>query len=175
MFLPPKGFDMKNRPKPGLLPWGDRLQNLTESFKGLLATSPEKMKPLIEKKLQEHYIREWIKKTLSSDLENDERMKDFYKSLETAPLENLKKVLEKVSEIGVKEPDKIRFLKELVKEILNFSFLAKIEEQMMYPPTFFKNFRRTIWQSLYLERVMRYAFFMGMFAILIFSITNLLR
>ena len=137
-----------------ILPGGDRLQNLVESFKRLLAESPEKMKSLVEKKLQEHYIRDWIKKILSSDLENDERMKNFYKSLETAPLKNLKKVLEKVSELGVKEPDKIRFLKEFVKEILNFSPLAKIEEQMMYPPTLFKNLRRTIWQLLYLERVM---------------------
>jgi len=157
------------------LPGGDRLQSLVEGFKRLLAESPEMKKSLAEKKLQEFFVRDLVKKTLLPELESDERMKDFYKSLETAPLENLKKAFEKVSVLGVKEPDKIRFLKELVKEVLNYSSIVKIDEQMMYPPTLLKNIRRTIWQLIYLEKGMRYSFFIGMLAILIFSIINLLR
>jgi len=158
-----------------ILPGGDRLQSLVEGFKRLLAESPEMKKSLAEKKLQEFFVRDLVKKTLLPELESDERMKDFYKSLETAPLENLKKAFEKVSVLGVKEPDKIRFLKELVKEVLNYSSIVKIDEQMMYPPTLLKNIRRTIWQLIYLEKGMRYSFFIGMLAILIFSIINLLR
>jgi hypothetical protein len=158
-----------------ILPGGDRLQSLFEIFKRLLSKSPEEMKSLVEKSLQQYYIRDWIKRILPSGLESDERMKTFYKSLENAPLRNLRKVLEKVSELGINEPDKIRFLREFVEELLNFSLFIKIDQQASYPPILFRSIRMTIWQLIYLERVLRYTFFIGMFAILIFSIINLLH
>jgi len=158
-----------------ILPGGDRLQSLFEILKRVLAESSGKIKAIAEKKLKEYYIRDLIKKILPAGLESDERMKDFYKNLETAPIEGLKKVFYKLPEIAVKKPEGIRVLKEYLKELLKFAFFMKIEEQMSYPPTLFKNLRRTAWQVIYLERVMRYAFFIGMLAILIFSTINLLR
>jgi hypothetical protein len=157
-----------------ILPGGDRLQALFESLKGFLTGSPEKIKAILEKKLQEFYIKDWIKKFLPSSLENDERMKDFYKSLETVSLENLKKLFGKLPEVVAQNPT-IPILKNLVEEFVKFSYLGKIEQQGSYPPTLIRNLRRTIWQIIYFERVMRYTFFIGMFAILIFSIINLLR
>jgi len=149
-----------------ILPAGDRFQSLIESFTRILAESPEKVKAIHEKKLQHYYLRDWIKKILPSNLESDERMKEFYKSLETAPLKGLKEVFDKL-------PGDITVLKELKKEFVKFLFLIRIEEQASYAPNVLKSLRRTAWQLIYFEKVMRYTFFIGMFAILIFSITNL--
>ena len=158
-----------------ILPGGDRLQNLIGSFKTILSESPGKIKAIVEKKIQEYYMRDLIKKILPASLESDERMKDFYKDLETAPIERLKKVLDKLPEIVIKKPEDIHVLKEFLEEFEKLSYFMKMEEQMSYPPTLFKYLRSTAWQLIYLERVMRYSFFIGMFAILIFSIINLLR
>jgi hypothetical protein len=158
-----------------ILPGGDRLQSLFESLKRMLADSPEKIKAIAEKKLQRYYIRDFIKKILPPKLESDERMKDFYKNLETASIEGLKKIFDKLPKTVVETPEGIPLLKELLKELLKLAFLWKIEEQMANPSTILKKFRRTSWQLIYIEKVMRYSFFFGMFAIFIFSIINLLR
>jgi len=156
-----------------ILPLGDRLQAIFEGLKRFLTAPPEKIKAIIEKKLPEFYIKDWIKKFLPSSLENDERMKGFYKLLETASFENLKKVFGMLPEVVAQNPE-IPILRDIVEEVVKFSSLAKIEQQGSHPPTLIKYLRETIWQAIYFERGMRYTFFIGMFAILIFSITNLL-
>jgi hypothetical protein len=158
-----------------ILPGGDRLQSLFESLKRILAESPEKIKAIAEKKLQEYYMKGSIRKLLPPELESDERMKDFCKNLETASVAGLKDIFDKVPKTLVEKPELIPLLNQFLEELVKLAPLIKIEEQMSHPLTLFKNVRRTAWQLIYLEKVMRYSFFVGMFAILIFSIINLLR
>jgi DNA polymerase III delta subunit len=108
-------------------------------------------------------------------IEGSEDIKAFYNSLDTLPYEKLKKAFENLPEIRSTNPESVRILKELGKEFRKLSFLIEIEERESYPPTLFKHLGRTAWQIIYFERAMRYTFFIGMFAILIFSIINLLR
>jgi len=158
-----------------ILPAADTAQGLIERLKRMLAESPEKLVSLADKRLQEYYLRESIKAFFSPDFTNDEKGKDIFKKLQTAPLENLKQLFKQMPEIRLKEPEKHPFAKDMVKEMFSWLSLMEFEEQFSYPPTILKKLRRAIWEGLYLEKVMRYSFFVGMFAILIFSIINLLR
>lgn len=159
-----------------ILPIGDRIQSLFGSLKSLLIEPPEKFVSLTEKKLQEYYLREFIKTFFGPDRWNDERNKDFFGHVKTASAKDLKTILKNMSEMKFKEPEEHSFLKDVVGEIFNFMpLIIKFEEKFTYPPTVLKTLRRAIWQGFYLEKGMRYSFFVGMFAILIFSIINLLR
>jgi len=157
-----------------VLPKGDILQVKLNNLKNLLK-SPEKLIALSKRELQEHYIKSYIKTSVESVIKDDEKAKDFYKLLNKLSAETLKKLYEGLQLTGVDNPKDIRFLKEFLREIFRFLSLLKIEERESYPPALFRSLRIIILELIYLEKVMKYAFFFGIFAISLFSIINFLR
>ena len=84
-----------------------------------LATHPEEVTPILKKKLREHYIKELIKGSIPSHLKDDEKIKDFYNSLENHSYEDLEKLAKKIAAIRVKE-EYVDVIKDLIRNIRPF-------------------------------------------------------
>jgi len=91
--------------------------------------------------------------------------------LKPSQLKDLKKWTEGFSLAGVRDEFKNK-IKDLVSEMFNLYSLIKYYEKTTYFPYVLKSLRWGVWQMRYLEQVMRYSFFVGMLAILVFAIIN---
>jgi len=124
-----------------------------------------------------------MKKLTPSELIETEAFQKFFKLLETrlsvvelkpSQLKDLKKWTEDFSLAGVRNEYR-QMMKDTVAEMFSLYSLVKEYEKLTYFPGLLKSIRRTIWQMRYLEMVMRYSFFIGMFAILVFAIINFIK
>jgi len=157
-----------------VLPMADQLHSRVQSLKGLLK-SPEMVGAIFKKELQQHYLKNFVKNAVDPFFKNDEKKKEeFHKFVDKLSTKELKKLIEQVSLAGIKDSQAIRFLKEFFKEIFKLFSLSKIVEREANPTIIFKRVRRIILQMIWLDRVMKYAFFAGVFAISLFSIINFL-
>jgi len=158
-----------------LLPKTDELHAHVRSLKNLFR-SPETIGPIIKKELQEHYLKSWIKSIIDPVVKDDEKKKEeLYQFVDNLSPKGLKKYLEGLQLLKVKDPKIISFLKEFLEEIFKLLSLSKMIESYTNPSFVFKSFRKIILQMIWLDRLMKYAFFVGIFAISVFSIINFLR
>jgi len=157
-----------------VLPKADHLNAKVQSLKSLFR-SKEILGAIAKKELQEHYLKSLIKGIIDPVFKDDEKKKEeFYQFLDNLPIRELKKFYEKAGLLGVKNPKYISFLKEFLGEMFKLISLTKIVEQEGNPSFLFKGVRRIILQMIWFDRVMKYAFFVGIFAISVFSIINFL-
>ena len=145
-------------------------------------SDPEEAKWYLIRKLGEHRIIEWMKQATPDKLMEDERIQEFFKkwedyvstkNLKPKQLKKLKELTESVGTAGVKDEFK-QSMKDAVSEMFKFYPLLKSYEKQAYIPGLLRNIRWAYWQMKYLELVMRYSFFLGMLAVLIFAIINFL-
>lgn len=158
-----------------VLPKVDHLHARVQILKGLLK-SPEEIGVIVKKELEQHYLKTWIRSFVDPVFKDDEnRKEEFYNSLDKLSTKRLKKFFKSVGLAGVKDSTAIRFLGEFLKEMLKFLSLIKIVEREKNPIFVFKSVRKNILQMIWFDRVMKYAFFVGIIAISFFSIINFLR
>lgn len=157
-----------------ILPGWDKLQSLIEGYKRL-SESPEMTDAVKEKKLKDYYLRDLFKEFILGFNESDEKMKELSKGVETVSLANLKHAIKILCEWEGMETETLRPLRDYLKDRLKSLSFIEILEALFYPPNVFRKLRRTFRLLVVLEKVMTFSFFVGMFAILIFSINNLLR
>lgn len=154
-----------------ILPAWDNLHGKFEVMKRMF-TSPENLLPMIKRKLQDHYIKELIKGIIPSQLKDEKEIKDFCESLENRSYKDLKKLAAKIGVIFIKDEYK-DFAKDFIEAILNLFFVFKLYEDQAYIPNLFNSIKWILWQMKYLEWGMRYSFFIGILAILVFAVINL--
>ena len=157
-----------------VLPMADQLHSRIQSFKGLLR-SPEIIGPIVKKELHQHYLKTFIKNLIDHFFKDAEQQKtELNQFVDKLSTEDLKKFMKGLSLAGIKDTNAITFLTEFLKEIFKLLSLTKILEREASPTIIFKKLRRIILQMILLEKVMKYAFFTGIFAICLFSIINFL-
>ena len=158
-----------------VLPKADQLHARVQSLKGLFR-SPEVVGAIVKKELQQHYLKTWIKSVIDPVVKDDEKKKEeLYQFVDKLSTKGLKKFLEGLGLAGVKDSKAVRFLKEFFEEIFKFLSLTKMVERETNPVFVFRSLRKIILQMIWLDRVMKYAFFVGIFAISVFSIVNFLQ
>ena len=165
-----------------ILPVWDNIQGWFELMKKIFG-NPEEAKWLLMGKLGEHRIIEWMKQATPDKLMEDEKIQDFFKkwenyvstkNLKPKQLKKLKELTESVGTAGVKDEFK-QMMKDTVAEMFSFYSFFKYYEKITYLPGVLKKIRWIFWQMRYLEKVMRYSFFVGMLAILVFAIINFIK
>ncbi len=165
-----------------ILPIGDNLQGRFEAIKRMFS-NPEEASRVLTGKLGEHYIIEWMKKLTPDKLREDKEIQDFFKKWESyltvkdlkpEQLKKLKELTESFSTVGIRDEFKNK-IKDLVTEMFSLYSLIKYYEKAIYFPYVLKSLRWGVWQMRYLEKVMRYSFFVGMLAILVFAIINFIK
>jgi hypothetical protein len=166
-----------------ILPVWDSIQGTFALMKKIFTTPKEELRQLIKRRLGEYYIVNWMKQLTPSELIETEEFQKFFKLLEDrlnvvelkpSQLKDLKKWTEDFSLAGVRNEYR-QTIKDLVAQTFSFYSLVKEYEKLTYFPGLLKSIRWTIWQMRYLEKVMRYSFFIGMFAILVFAIINFIK
>ncbi len=166
-----------------ILPAWDNIQARVELMKRMFATPKEELHRLIKRRLGEYYIVNWMKQLTPSELKETEEFQKFFKLLEDrlnvvelkpSQLKDLKKWTEDFSLAGVRNEYR-QMIKDLVTQMFSLYSLVKEYEKLTYFPGLLKSIRSTIWQMRYLEKVMRYSFFVGMLAILVFAIINFIK
>jgi hypothetical protein len=158
-----------------VLPKVDHLHASVQSLKGLLKSS-EEIGVIVNKELQQHYIKTWIRSFIDPVFKDDEKGKEeLYKSLDKLSTKRLKIFLKSLGLAGVKDSTAIRFIGDFFKEMFKFLSLIKMMEREKNPIFIFKRVRQNILQMIWFDRIMKYAFFVGIIAISFFSIINFLR
>jgi len=158
-----------------LLPKTDELHARIQSLKNLI-TSPEMMVPIVKKELQKHILKSWAKKIIDPVVKDNEKEKEkLYQFVDNLSLKGLKKYYEALVLLNVKDPKLISFLKEFLEGMFKLLSLSKMVELHANPSFVFKSIWKIILQMIWLDRLMKYAFFVGIFAISFFSIINFLR
>jgi hypothetical protein len=156
-----------------ILPAADNFQAKFQVLNYLL-THPQQLTALLKKELRQQHLKELIKASIPAQFRDGEKVQESFKSLDNRSYEDLKKLAPEIAVHGVKDE-----AKDLMKDVLESTqddliSLIKIYEDEAYPPNLFKSMKWIVWQLRYLEKGMRYSFFIGMLAILVFSIINLL-
>jgi len=158
-----------------VLPKIDDLHAYFQYAKNLFG-SKETLAPIIRKELQEHYLKSLIKSYVDPIVKDHEKEKvELYEFLEKLPAKGLKKYFERLQLIRVKDPKTISFIKEFLEETFKILSLTKMIERYGNPSFILKRIRKSLFQLIWLNRLMKYAFFVGIFAISVFSIINFLR
>jgi len=161
-----------------VLPKGDSLRGYMKLIKDFFE-SPEKSLPILKKELRQDVLKSLIKGITDPVIKDDEKKKkEFDQFLDKLPAKNLEKFFNDLQDLqikGIKDPEGIHLIKELTKEILKCAALSKIVERQANPIIILKHARRLIVESIWLDRVMKYAFFGGIFAISTFAIINFLK
>lgn len=165
-----------------ILPGWDNLQGRFDLLKRMLA-NPEESHLLFKRKLGGHTLLGWMKEFTHPYLREKEEVQNIFKlwenylgtrDLKRKDLKKLKELTETLGRIGVRDEAK-QMVKDAVTEMFKIYPFIKGKEKIAYLPAFLKSLRWIFWQMIYLERVMRYSFFIGMFAILIFAIINFIK
>jgi hypothetical protein len=165
-----------------ILPAVDNIQAWFDWMKRKLA-NPEESHLLFSKKSGGHTLMGWMKELTHPYIREKEEIQKIFKSWENyldkrdpkrKDLKKLKNLAETLGPMGVKEEAK-QMVKDGVTEMFKLYPLLKSYEKQAYLPSFLKKIRWIIWQLKYLEKVMRYSFFVGMLAILVFTIINFIK
>jgi hypothetical protein len=158
-----------------LLPKTDELHAYIQSLKNLLK-SPETIVPIVKKELQEHFLKSWTKNIIDPVVKDDEnKKKELYQFVDNLSLQESKKYLEALHLLNVKDPQIISFLKEFLEGMFKLLSLSKMVELRANPSFVLKSIKKIILQRIWFDRLMKYAFFVGILAISVFSIINFLR
>jgi hypothetical protein len=159
-----------------LLPKTDQLQVTIQNLKNVFRSPREELVAALKKELQQHYLKTWIKGMIDGIFKDDAKKKEeLYQFTDNLPAEGLKKFFEKISILGVGDSKDTRPLKEFIEEIYKFLSLTKKTEQATNPILIFRNLRKIFLGTIWFSRIMIYGFFVGIFAISLFSIINILE
>lgn len=99
---------------------------------------------------------------------------EINQKVDMLPAKELKKLFEEYMLAGVKDSESIRWLKEFVKESFKLLSLQEKIQKLTDPTVLLKTFRIIIVQTMWLNRVLIFGFFVGIFFISLFSIINIL-
>ena len=156
-----------------ILPLGDELESQIRLLKTLFQ-SKEKIGPITKKELKEHYMKLFLKSYIGPLPENEEKAKEINEFLNRLSFDKMKIMFEKIALSGLTDPLKLKQLKEILKELVKFLSIAKLEERYSNLPYVLKRIRISIYKLIILGKLVKYAFFFGIVAISIFSIINFL-
>ena len=159
-----------------LLPKPDQLVSTMQNIRNLFKIPREILLASIRKELQQHYIKDWIKGIIDPILEgNPKKKEEIYQWMDKLPTKHLKAFYDKMTLLRVEGSEDIRFLREFVEELYRFLSLTKRVQKEMNPAFLFGKFRKIVLGTIWLDRVMKYTFFTGIFAISLFSIISILE
>ncbi len=157
----------------------DNLQNWGESIKRMLA-NPREHHLLFKRKAGGQTLMGWMKELTHPYIREQEEIQKIFKSWENylsdkdpkrKHLKKLKNLAEALGPMGVKEETR-QLVKDMVSEMFKLYPVLNSYQKQAYLPNLLKKMRWIIWQMKYLEKVMRCSFFVGMLAILVFTIIN---
>lgn len=160
-----------------LLPKTDQMLAAMQNLKNVLKMPQEVVASAMKKQLQQHYLKTWIKRFIDPIYKDNAKEKEeLYKLMDKLPAKGLKHFFEKLSLGGAEVSKDLVPLKEFIEEICGFLFsFTKNMERATNPTLVFRNLRTLILQMIWLDRVMKYGFFVGVFSISLFSIMNFLQ
>ena len=152
-----------------LLPKPDQLQTTIQNLKFVFG-SPQIAAAFYQEEFHQFCLKEWIKRSIRT-VKADEKMKEeLIQKVDDFATKDLEKFSEVLTSSEVKDSER-----EYFKEVLKFLSLSKKIQNVANPTALIRKYRKIILQTIWFNIVLIYGFFVGVFAISLFSIINFLK
>jgi hypothetical protein len=166
-----------------IFPLWDKFQGRVEIMKSLFKRPMESLDAISKRRYGEQTLMNVIKGFTPPVLMEKNEIQDIIKlwdnyiskkELDKKHLKKLKNLFESISRISIKDEYK-SMSDDAIKELFKCYHFFKGYEEKAYLPNLLKGIRRANSLIPRFELVMRYSFFVGMLAILVFAIINFIK